>query len=74
MTVKDISTMSEKEKAARAKAFEWLDTHTSMIEEARKLTLLEDLEIGEIIDWIEDEVYGDTVYPVELIKELEDLI
>lgn len=68
--MKDINTMSEKERKARARAFEWIDDHMWLTNEALKLTLLEDLEIPEIIELIEDNVAGNTRYPADLIGEL----
>ena len=68
--MKDINTMSEKERKARARAFEWIDGHMWLTNEALKLTLLEDLEIPEIIELIEDNVAGNIRYPADLIGEL----
>lgn len=66
--------MTEKEKTARANAFEWLTDHVDFSDEYMKLTLLEDLEIEEIIEFIEDSVYGSIDYPTELIGELKQVM
>jgi len=68
--MKNVNTMSETEKKARAWAFEWIDEHVSLQEKYRQYTFLEDLEIPEIIEWLEDEdIYGKV--PVELYAALK---
>lgn len=68
--MKNVKTMSETEKKARAWAFEWIDEHVDLQEKYRQYTFLEDLEIPEIIEWLEDEdIYGKV--PVELYEALK---
>lgn len=68
--MKNVNTMSETEKKARTWAFEWIDKHVDLQEKYRQYTFLEDLEIPEIIEWLEDEdIYGKV--PVELYASLK---
>lgn len=68
--MKNVNTMSETEKKARAWAFEWIDEHIDLQEKYRQDTFLEDLEIPEIIEWLEDvDIYGKV--PVELYAALK---
>ena len=62
--------MTMKEIQVRSRAFDWINLHMWMTNEALKLTLLEDLEIEEIIELIEDLVGSEKDYPSALITEL----
>jgi len=68
--MKNINAMTEAEKKARAKAFDWIECRVWLTEEAYQYPLCEDLDIEEIIEWIEDVCIREEDIPTDIIKEL----